>query len=162
MPDRLVVANTSPLYYLHQVGQLEVLRALYGRIAIPLAVQEELAVGGRVGLSVPDTSQMGWIDIMPVRSRELIPIIIDLGPGEAEVVALGLEKPGSLLILDDQLGRRVAHLNALTCTGTMGVLVRAKRRGHLKEIAATVRQLRAAGHWLSDDLVAMVLDQAGE
>jgi predicted nucleic acid-binding protein len=85
-----------------------------------------------------------------------------LGPGEAEVVALGLEHPGSLLVLDDQLGRRVAHLNAVRYTGTVGVLVKAKQGGHLKEISALIRQLRAAGLWLSDDLVAMVLDQAGE
>ena len=162
MPERLVVANTSPLYYLHQIGQLEVLRALYGRVAVPPAVREELADGGRAGLSTPDVSRVGWIDILPVRSREFIPVIVDLGPGEAEVVALGLEHPGSLLVLDDQLGRRVARLNAVRYPGTVGVLVKAKQGGHLKEISALIRQLRAAGLWLSDDLVAMVLDQAGE
>jgi predicted nucleic acid-binding protein len=29
MPERLVIANTSPLFYLHQIGHLEVLRGLY-------------------------------------------------------------------------------------------------------------------------------------
>jgi predicted nucleic acid-binding protein len=34
MPDRLVVCNTSPLLYLHQVGRLGLLRDLYGRVQI--------------------------------------------------------------------------------------------------------------------------------
>lgn len=87
---------------------------------------------------------------------------MDLGPGEAEILALGLENPGSLLVLDDRLGRRVAHLNSLTYTGTVGVLVKAKQAGHVKAICPLIQQLRAAGLWLSDDLVAMLLDQANE
>lgn len=162
MPERLVIANTSPLFYLHQVGHLEVLRALYGRIVIPVAVQAELAAGGQAGFATPDISRAEWIEVRPVRSKELIPAVVDLGPGEAEVLALGLEHPGSLLILDDRLGRRVAHLNSLTYTGTVGVLVKAKQAGHLKAIRHIIQQLRATGLWLADDFVAMVLDQANE
>jgi predicted nucleic acid-binding protein len=162
MRERLVIANTSPLFYLHQVGHLEVLRALYGRIVIPVAVQAELAAGGQAGFATPDISRAKWIEVRPVRSKELIPAVVDLGPGEAEVLALGLEHPGSLLILDDRLGRRVAHLNSLTYTGTVGVLVKAKQAGHLKEIRGIVQQLRESGLWLTDDLVTMVLDQANE
>lgn len=32
MPERAVIANTSPLYYLHQVDRLDLLQALYGRL----------------------------------------------------------------------------------------------------------------------------------
>jgi predicted nucleic acid-binding protein len=39
MPDRLVISNTSPLLYLHQVGHLDLLWRLYGRVQIPLAVK---------------------------------------------------------------------------------------------------------------------------
>lgn len=53
MPERLVIANTSPLFYLHQIGRLEVLRALYERIVIPPAVQAELAAGGQAGFAPP-------------------------------------------------------------------------------------------------------------
>ena len=162
MPERLVIANTSPLFYLHQVGHLEVLRSLYGRIVIPPAVQAELAAGGKAGFASPDVSQAGWIEVRRVRSQEIIPAVVDLGPGEAEVLALGLEYPGSLLVLDDRLGRRVAHLNSLTYTGTVGVLVKAKQAGHVKAIRPLIQQLRATGLWLADELVAMVLDQAKE
>jgi len=44
-PERLVVSNTSPLLYLHQVGQLDLLQELYGKLYVPSAVQLELKAG---------------------------------------------------------------------------------------------------------------------
>lgn len=41
---RKVVVNTTPLIALSHVGQLEVLKKLYGRIIIPEAVYRELSV----------------------------------------------------------------------------------------------------------------------
>jgi predicted nucleic acid-binding protein len=49
MPERIVVSNTSPLQYLHQVGHLDLLKRLYGEILVPPAVQEELRAGGNGG-----------------------------------------------------------------------------------------------------------------
>lgn len=42
MPEGRVVCNTSPLLYLHQVNQLELLSLLYGQVLIPPAVRAEL------------------------------------------------------------------------------------------------------------------------
>jgi hypothetical protein len=53
MPDRFVVSNTSPLLYLHQIGQLDLLRQLYGRVVVPEAVAKELARGAQLGIAVP-------------------------------------------------------------------------------------------------------------
>jgi len=128
-PERLVVSNTSPLLYLHQVGHLDVLRELYGRIRIPSAVQLELQAGVEQGVAVPDVQALGWIDEQALTDRLLLPTVIDLGPGEAEAIALALSSPHSLLILDDRLGRRIARLAGVTYTGTLGVLVKAKRAG---------------------------------
>ena len=107
MPNSPVIVNTSPLLYLHQVGCLELLQNLYSRILTPPAVIQELAVGKNQGINVPDINAIEWISITPVKSISLIPAVIDLGQGEAEVLALGLENPGSLLIFDDQLARRI-------------------------------------------------------
>src|SRR5262245_60247987 len=128
-PDRLVVSNTSPLLYLHQAGELDLMRKLYGRIRIPPAVRLELKAGAKQGVAVPDLSGLEWIEEQPLRDRSLLPAVVDLGAGEAEAIALALASPGSLLILDDQLGRRIARLSHLTMTGTLGVLVKAKQAG---------------------------------
>lgn len=162
MPERLIITNTSPLLYLHLVGHLALLQILYGAIVIPAAVLAELEAGARASVGVPDVPTLPWVEVKTVQSRALIPAVVDLGPGEAEVIALGLEHPGSLLILDDQLARRMAALNHLTYTGTVGVLIKAKQAGHLEAVRPVIESLCASGQWLSDELVAMVLAQAGE
>lgn len=60
MPDRLVISNTSPLLYLYQVGQLDLLQKLYGRVQIPAAVQEEL-LGLARSRALLSRSWMRWI-----------------------------------------------------------------------------------------------------
>lgn len=162
MPDDPIIANTSPLLYLHQAGCLDVLRRLYGTIIVPPAVQGELTEGQRRGVDVPDVDNLAWVHIHPVASVALVPAVTDLGRGEAEVIALGLEIANGLLILDDQLARRIADVHGLRYTGTLGVLVRAKQAGYLSSVRATVAILRAKGMWLSDTVVDAALRLSGE
>ncbi len=112
-PEAKIIVNTSPLLYLHQVGHLEILKQLYGQITIPQAVQQEIQVGQDQGIDVPVPQTIDYIQIQIVENPALIPNVTDLGQGEAEVIAIALQHPGSLLILDDQLGRRIAKLYTL-------------------------------------------------
>lgn len=163
MPDpSAVITNTSPLLYLHQVGYLNILQQLYRAVLIPPAVRQELEEGRRKGLDVPDVNSLAWLHIRPVASAILVPAVVDLGQGEAEVLALGLEIPESLLILDDQLARRIADLHALRYTGTLGVLVKTKQAGHLSSVHAVITALREKGMWLSDAIVEETLRLSGE
>lgn len=162
MRERRVVSNTSPLLYLYQVQQLDLLRRLYGRITIPRAVETELGRGKELGIRVPEISTIDWIQVKQVPDRSLLPAVVDLGPGEAEVIALGLVHRNSLLILDDQLGRRIARLSDLTVTGTLGILLKAKERGFLERVAPVVHELEETSMRMTEDLKRIVLEQAGE
>jgi hypothetical protein len=86
----------------------------------------------------------------------------DLGSGEAEVIALGLETPGCLVVLDDRLARRVAGLCRLELTGTLGILVRARREGLVPCLGDVIERLRDNGMWLGEGVVAAALRLAGE
>jgi predicted nucleic acid-binding protein len=162
MPDRLVVSNTSPLLYLHQVNQLDLLRKLYGRIQIPPAVEEELRTGAERGIAVPDVQVLEWVDVQPLSDTTLLPVVTDLGPGEAEAIALALSSPGSLLILDDKLGRRIARLNGVPITGTLGVLVKARREALLPSISPVIEALRRTTMHLAQELIETALRESGE
>jgi predicted nucleic acid-binding protein len=162
MPESYTFSNTSPLLYLHLINQLDLLPQLYGTVHIPPAVDAELQAGAERGVDVPRVPALSWLQIMPLASAHSIPMVMDLGRGEAEVIALGLEYPDSRLILDDTLARRIARLQALRITGTVGVVVKAKQSGLLPTVAPILSALREAGLWLSDRLVADVLQQAGE
>lgn len=153
MPSPLNISNTSPLLYLHLTQHLTLLQKLY---------ESELATGGNQGINVPDPNRIPWLRIEPVQASHLIPVITDLGAGEAEVIGLALENPSSLVFLDDQLGRRIAHLNGLKITGTLGIVVKAKQVGYLKEVKPIIASLQEAGLWLHDNLIEFVLKQAGE
>lgn len=160
-PDT-VISNTSPLLYLHQVGQLNLLPQLYGIVIAPDAVNQELVVGKETGVDVPDLSRLDWLQVQSIRAASAIPNVIDLGRGEAEVIALGLTHPNSLLILDDQLGRRIAKLYQLRCTGTLGVLIKAKQVGYVAAIAPIIAQLQSKGMWLTEAVIQSALNLAGE
>jgi predicted nucleic acid-binding protein len=162
MPETLVIVNTSPLLYLYQVNRLELLQQLYGMITVPPAVPQELETGKRQGVDVPEVNSIEWIQIRPVASATIIPAVIDLGQGEAEVIALGLENPGSLLVFDDSLARRIADLYRLKYTGTLGVLVKAKQSGYLSAVAPVINMLRSKGMWLTDKIISDVLRLSGE
>ncbi len=162
MPETVVISNTSPVFYLHQIGHLEVLKDIYGAVVIPPGVEKELEAGAAKGLDIPSIPQTAWLEVRPLQSRSQLPIVPDLGQGEAEVIALGLENPNSLLILDDALGRKIAELNKLRLTGTLGVLLRAKAKGLVTELAPLLADLRARRMRLSDSLIQRVLAEAGE
>ena len=107
MPE--IISNTSPLQYLHQLGVLDILPKLVTTVTVPPAVEEELAAGRALGLNLPHLQSLGWITVRRPSSAAALPLITDLGPGEREVLALALETPDSVCVLDDALARQVAR-----------------------------------------------------
>lgn len=159
---RTVIVNTSPLFYLHRAGCLDCLEKLYGEIVIPEAVAFELEEGKRIGEDVPKIEDYLWIKLKKVTIPAFIKIIPDLGQGEAEVLALGCEEKEPLLIIDDSLARRIAKLQAFKLTGTAGVLLKARKVGHITEIKPIIEKLKEAGFYLDDKLVADILKMSEE
>ena len=104
MPE--VICNTSPLQYLHQLGLLHILPALNDSIIVPLAVVTELSQGRQLGYDLPDIETISWITIHTLTNPPLLPHITDdLGSGETEVLALALEIPDSVVVLDQWFGQ---------------------------------------------------------
>ena len=85
-----------------------------------------------------------------------------LDPGEAAALSLAVARKPALVLSDDRPARLTAEHLGLTVKGTLGVLVEAKRRGEIAEVAPVVTELRNQGVWLSDRLVLRILDEAGE
>lgn len=158
----LVISNTSPLFYLYRLGQLDLLQKLYRRIHVPVAVVEELRVGREQGEEAPDVADYDWIEVCSVQAPEVVQLIADLGPGEAEVLILALENPGSLVILDERLARDLAQARNIRLTGTAGVLLKAKQEGHLRAVAPLVEKLIQLGFRLSDTVIDAIFKLAGE
>lgn len=160
MPE--VVSNTSPIQYLYQADLLGVLPDLYGSVTVPVAVALELAEGRARGVALPDLGSLSWVTVRSVRQPALLPLVTDLGPGEREVLALGAETPGSLILLDDALARRHARFLGLALTGTLGVLLKARRSGRIGPIAPILDRLDSLRFRLDATTRSSVLKLAGE
>ncbi|MFH1335096.1 MAG: DUF3368 domain-containing protein [Candidatus Zixiibacteriota bacterium] len=161
MPEMTIV-NTSPIFYLHKLGLLEILNKLYGDITIPEAVKNELEKGYAQGEDVPQLENYPWIQIMNVGMPEYLNLIVDLGLGESEVLAIATNHPSALVILDDKLARRIAEMQKFRLTGTAGVLLRAKEKGLIPALKPVIEKLLSHNFRLKPDLVKTILELAGE
>jgi uncharacterized protein len=108
----VVVSNTSPLSNLAIVGRLDLSRDQFGSLLVPSAVRRELnqlqhdAAGQLLNAAFSD----GWLQVTPL----LRPVPGHLGAGlhagEAEALALALERGADLTLLDDgDAGRRATE-----------------------------------------------------
>ena len=155
---RGVICNTSPLQYLHQVDLLHLLPTLFGPAQAPPAVAAELAEGGRRGIRVPELAEISWMTVRPVRDRTLLPLGTSLGSGEKEVLALGLETPDHLIVLDDRNARRHAKAAGLKTTGTLGILVLAKEQGVIDTVRPILDRLQELQFRVDARTLKAVLD----
>jgi len=157
-----VICNTSPIQYLHQLELLRILHALAGQVIVPPAVVDELAEGRALGVNLPDLTALDWVTIRRPVSELAVPLVTDLGPGETEVLMLALESREAIVVLDDALARRVAETFGLRLTGTLGLLLDAKRVGLIPAVSPLLDQLQALRFRVAPHTRAAVLKLAGE
>ena len=161
----LVVSDTSPLSNLAIIDRLELLRAQFGHIVIPLAVRLELD-----RLSHPEARarleaafQEGWVHVSPLASAVPPDLVSTLDPGEAEALALAQQLKASLVLLDESAARLQATQLGIPHAGVLGVLCRGKQSGQVSSLATEIRRLRSeARFFVSPALEKRLLAAAGE
>jgi predicted nucleic acid-binding protein len=126
----LVVSDTGPIISLAILGKLDLLESLYNDVIIPEEVWRELE---RNMEKLPINAALRFKErVVPVTKRREIDAPIE--PGEKEAILLYEEHHADRLLLEDQEGRRYAEACGIVCTGTLGVLELAKRRGLIGEM----------------------------
>ncbi|MFM8338045.1 MAG: DUF3368 domain-containing protein [Opitutaceae bacterium] len=85
-----------------------------------------------------------------------------LDPGEAAVIATALTRGIGTVCIDEVLGRRYARLHGLGVTGSLGVLLQAKRSGAPLHVGRAIARMKARGIWIGLDLEKEALRLAGE
>ena len=158
-----IVSNSTPLIHLARIGQLDLLRDFFGKVMIPPAVYEECVVQGKAYRDAQLIAQAEWLEIKPVSVSHLVILLnAELDRGEAEAIALALQQPTDLLLLDDAEGRGKARLYGLKYTGTVGLLLLAKLDGKLPSLRGALDALQDTGFWLDSRLYRKLLQEAGE
>ena len=103
-----------------------------------------------------------WIKIEQIQDRKSIAYLLDLDKGEAEAIVLATESEADLILLDESLGRFHAKHAGLRVTGTIGILVKAKKQGLISELKPLILELKDKGVWLSESLIERILELANE
>lgn len=113
---KTIISDTSCFIVLTNIGELELLHKLYGRIITTLDIATEY------GEPLPE-----WIDMVNVSDKSKQRLLeLQIDKGESSAIALALETPDSTIILDDNKARKIAYQLGLTYTGTIGIIVKAK------------------------------------
>ncbi len=150
------VSDAGPLIHLSEIGRLEAL-GIVGNVLVPPEVATELTKG-------PSPMQLAGLDWMEVRNlgprgKDQAAFVcrrFGLDLGEAEAIALCMETSTKLIFTDDLDARDAARRVKLDPHGSVGILLRAYRRGLLSQ-ENTIQSLEDLGSksslYLTADLV---------
>lgn len=156
-----VVSDTTPIISLLKLSKLEILKYLYSEIYIPRAVFREIEVGKHKN-HYKNITKEKWVNIVEIQDQRSLSYFLDLDPGESESIVLATELNADLLLMDEKLGRYYAKHAGLNITGTVGVLMEAKKHGIVKLLYPILYELRKKDVWISDKLISQILDLVGE
>ena len=161
------ISDSSTLIHLAGIGRLELLKDFYGKILITPAVWKEVVEEGkgRPGASeVKEANSSGWIEVIAPSNESVVRLLErELHKGEAEVIALGIERRPAVILLDELEARRVADVYGLHKTGVIGILIRAKLEGKVASLREELDRLRSeAGFWVGDEIYWQALKAVAE
>lgn len=161
MPDRAIV-NASPLIFLANAGFLDLLKSAAEEILLPKVVADEIRKGEATELAVRAVESTEWL--RTVETPEVAPIIQtwDLGAGESAVISYARAHSGTVAVIDDLAGRRCAEALGIPVTGTLGLVLSAKKRGTIPAARPVLEKLRDNGMYLSNAVLEKALTLVGE
>ncbi len=149
----IVVSDTTAVSNLVRIGELRLLKILYGRILLPQAVYEELLILEQRGIDIISIVKSEMFEIVEVKRDKLYQtLIITLDKGEVEAIALAVEKKADFLLIDEVKGRKVAVEKSIPIIGTLGILIDAKRKKLISSVQEKMDDLRSIGFWISQPL----------
>lgn len=102
----IVVADTTPLNHLILIDEVNLLKALYGRVIIPQTVLSELqdeAAPPRVKEWISNRPE--WLEVKHAASI-LDPSLAYLDPGERDAIFLAQDLKADVLLMDDPAGAK--------------------------------------------------------
>ena len=155
---RLVVADTSPVFYLLSIGHIDLLPRLFGKIFVPDAVHKELCHPSAPALVREWVARLpDWVEVVSVETVDDA-AFLPLGAGERAAITLALSMHADLILIDERKGTHVALNKGFEVAGTLGVLALAARRG-LVDLADSFARLKRTNFRYRQGIMDVLLDQ---
>lgn len=150
--QRIIVSDTSCLILLDKIGQIGLLKSVFGKVIITKEIFQEFRKELPAFFEVINPKDQNYQRILET----------SVDPGEASAISLALEFPDSLLIIDELKGRREAKSLGLKVTRTIGVLIFAKQLGQVNSIKSLFKEMEKTNFRINKDLIAEALKKCGE
>ena len=138
----LIICDTSVLILFEKINKLDVLKQLYSKIYITPEIALEF------GNTLP-----GWIEVKEVKNKVLQKTLSQaLGIGESSAIAMSLELQNSLVAIDDLKARKIAISLEIKITGSLGILIKAKEKGYIKQLKPILKKIEKTDFRISETL----------
>lgn len=159
MRKKRIVINTGPLLAITAaLGNLSILDTLYEKVTVPLEVSQEILAGGPDLFAVAEFKNASWLEKRQVEVNVSPFLRNSLDKGEAAVIQTAIDESIDTVCIDEKCGRRVARLNSLKVTGSIGILLRARKEGHPINIPESIERMQERNIWLSSSVIDFALN----
>lgn len=147
----IVVSDTSPVSNFFRIGQLNLLHFVFGDIAIPFEVYDELKQLSDFGFNVNEIFSLPWLYVKEASlTLNFYNALENVHLGEAAAIALAKELHAAYLLIDDRKGHSVALQNNLQPIGTLGVFKIARDKNIISSVGEILDRIIAeTSFWLS-------------
>ena len=144
------------------LGDLKILRSLYTNVFVPFEVCKEIIEGGKTGFGIAEFQSATWLK-KESSSSIINPFLLNsLDIGEASVIQLALNQSIQTVCIDEAVGRRIARLNNLSVTGSIGILLRAKQEGYPLSVKQAIANMLNHNIRLSETVIKIALKESGK
>jgi len=156
----ILVADCSALIALSVCDSLSLLEHLFDSVVVPETVYNEATRPNKKEAQALKAFLQGKVRQVDLQTYVFLDAFADAG--ETEAMLLYKQISADKLLIDDRRGRKVAKINHISAIGSLGVLLAAKEKGFITEVSPLLRQIENSDIHLSQQLIATVLELAGE
>ncbi|MBI4170566.1 MAG: hypothetical protein HY514_02645 [Candidatus Aenigmarchaeota archaeon] len=158
------ISDSGPLIHLAQIGSLKALRIIK-KIYIPEEVYNETCSSNFLGSKEIKSLGLILVKNLDNASKDMAKIIAEeysLDIGESQCIALASQDNIKLLFTDDLSARVIAENSGLEVHGTVGIILRAYKKGIMSKKAAiqSIRYLKEKSSlFITSDLIEYILKE---
>jgi len=104
-----------------------------------------------------------FIKVMPIRGRADCDLLLkELDKGKAETIILAKEVNATRVLIDENIGYKLAKKEGLNVVRTLSILLKAKEVGLISALKSILDEMVDKGRWYSQAVYQSVLERANE
>ena len=148
-----ILVDSSTLIALAKIGELDILREIFGKVTITIVIRGEVIRGNYPETKVLKAAMGEWVEVINYEGDASELRKFGLGLGEASLLLAARRE--DRLVLDEPNARRFAESKGLRFTGLIGLLVAAVKTKRLEREKAVdvLKKLARSDFRLSSDLL---------